>query len=354
LTIFTFAIAARNATYPTDPSYNPPVSVIVAARNEEKNLPPLLNSLAALDYPAHLLEIIIIDDRSTDGTRALIEKFKEAHPQAHLVASTPGTGKLVGKANALDQGIGASHGEILLFTDADCEVPKGWVRETVKYYADDLVGIVAGFTHLRGTRWFEKMQTLDWFSLFSVAAATAKMGFPVTAVGNNLSVRRKAYDTVGGYAGIPFSVTEDYALVHAIATSTGYSVRFPMDPGQLVVTAPCADWRELYNQKKRWFTGGRDMDLKSLTIYSIPYIFNVLILFSLLGGVDLGTWSLAFGAKLVVDFFLTLAPLNVFRMRNLIPAFPFYVLYYYVYVLIYPPLVLFSREIRWKGQAFTR
>ena len=86
-----------------------------------------------------------------------------------------------------------------MMTDADCTVPPGWIEETVKYYTDDSIGLVPGFTAIRHRNIFEAIQTIDWFSLFTVASATTAIGFPVTAVGTNFTVRRAAYDAVGGY-----------------------------------------------------------------------------------------------------------------------------------------------------------
>jgi 1,2-diacylglycerol 3-beta-glucosyltransferase len=349
--ILLFAVAAARAQYSTSPDYRPFVSIIIAARNEEANIGRCLGTMAKLTYPHELLEVIVVDDRSTDATASIVQTTAEANSFIRLITAAPEAGHLRGKTNAVTQGIEASRGEVILFTDADCEVPPGWVENTVKYYTDESIGIVAGFTELRASRAFEKMQTLDWYYLFSVAAGTVRMNYPVTAVGNNLSVRRTAYDAVGGYRTIPFSVTEDYALFHAVTASTKFKARFPMDRTTLVHSQACPTLNSLYRQKLRWFTGGRDMDPKSLVIFGFPYLLNLLLVVSPLA-LPLPAVAAAFGTKIAADIILTLPVLARFNRWTLLRAFPLFELYFFLYVLCYPPLVLFGKRVIWKERSF--
>ena len=349
--ICVFILGAIYARYPADENYRPIVSVIVAARNEEENIESCLGSLEALEYPAELLDIIIADDRSTDRTAEIVTQSTRAHTNIRLLRVGPEGNLPPGKTNAVSCAADVARGEILMFTDADCAVPPTWVRNTVKYYSDSRVGTVAGFTSLIGRPAMAQMQALDWFVLFSVAAATTRIGFPVTAVGTNLSVRKLAYDSVGGYRKIPFSVTEDYALFHAVTASGRWKARFPMDPGALVQSTPCHTLTQLFSQKRRWFTGGRGMDLKSLLIFAFPYIYNVLIL----AGIFLAPWwavGIAVAVKLIVDLLLCLPATVRFSRLSLLAAYPLFELYYYTYVLIFPPLVLFGNRVTWKGRKF--
>ncbi len=351
LMILLFAVAAWRSRYPTDAAYRPTVSIIVAARNEEKNIAGCLDSMAALTYPRELLDIVVVDDRSEDATARIVTDYAHRFPHIRLITARPGTGTLQGKTNAVTQGIEASSGDIILFTDADCAVPPGWVEGTVQYYTDERIGLVAGFTELVSTHPFEEMQTLDWFYLFSVAAATIRIHYPVTAVGNNLSVRRSAYEAVGGYRTIPFSVTEDYALFHAVTSKKPYRARLPLDASTLVRSVACKTVRELHRQRLRWFTGGRDMDPKSIAILSMPYLLNLLIL---IGIVILPVHQLLIvvGAKMLVDFLLLLPALKHFRRLFYLRSFPHFEIYYFVYVLLYPVLVLFGQRVMWKERKY--
>jgi cellulose synthase/poly-beta-1,6-N-acetylglucosamine synthase-like glycosyltransferase len=350
--ILFFTIGAWLARLPYNRAYRPKVSVIIAARNEEHNIRRCLDAVIHLTYPRELLEVIVVNDRSTDATADITREYTARCPFLKLFNARPGGGNLHGKANALNQGIAVATGEIILMTDADCAVPAGWIEETVKYYTDGTVGIVPGFTAIRSRSLFEAMQTLDWFALFSVAAGANRLGFPVTAVGNNLSVRRAAYDHVGGYEGIPFSITEDYALFHAVTTTGKYSARFPLDRHTLVESEPCPSWRDLYRQRKRWFMGGRDMNFQSILMFAAAWVFHA----GLLAGIIITPGLLvgiAVAIKIGADFLLSLPSLTRFRRWDLLPAFPLYELYYFAYVLVLPVVVLSGQKVIWKERSFS-
>ncbi len=349
--ILLFAGASASSGTRLDQGYRPRVAIVIAARNEEDHIGACLDSLVALRYPAEFLDVVVVDDRSTDRTGEIIGQFTKIHPHIRALRIEPESPLPPGKTSAVMSGIDMSGGEIIMFTDADCAVSPGWVENTVAHYSDSSVGVVAGFTSLAGESRFEKMQALDWFVLTSVASATARLGFPVTAIGTNLSVRREAYDSVGGYRKIPFSVTEDYALFHAVTASRRWRARFPMDRSTLVRSTACRTLRQLFSQKKRWFTGGRGMDFKSLLIFAFPYIFNLLMLL----GVFFAPWwtvGLALGVKLIVDLILCLPSLITFRRLSLLLVYPLFEIYYYTYVLLFPPLVIFGSEITWKETRF--
>ena len=347
LQIILFAIAASKARYPSDPTFLPTVSIIIAARNEETNIRRCLESITRLTYPLHLLKVLVVDDRSTDATPSIVREFIRRYSHMKLVVGGPHTDHLRGKANAVTQGIESSHGEILFLTDADCVVPARWVEETVKYYTEEHVGIVAGFTALQNASLFSSLQALDWYLLLSVAAATIRLRFPVTAVGNNFSIRRKAYEDVGGYRAIPFSVTEDYALFRAVTSTTDFTARLPLDTATLVESEACATWKDLYRQKKRWFVGGRDLGKKSLTIISVAWLLNALIIVSAILMPGWQVW-VSVAIKFLADFALVLPALTRFKRLNLLVYFPLYQLYYVGYILLFPVLVLFDREVVWK------
>lgn len=348
--ILFFALGAALARCPYNRAVHLRVSVIIAARNEEQNIRRCLDAVALLRYPRELLEVILVNDRSTDATAGIVREYAARLPFLKLFNAQPGTGHLHGKANALSQGIAASTGDIIMMTDADCAVPPGWVDETVKYYTDDSVGLVPGFTAIRASRLFEAMQTLDWFALFSVAAGANRLGFPITAVGNNLSVRRAAYDAVGGYEGIPFSITEDYALFHAVTATTNYRACFPLDPATLVESEPCTTLRELYRQRQRWFTGGRDMNFQSIAVFASAWLLHAGLIAGLIVAPGAAIWAILL--KIAVDLALCLPSLFAFRRWELLPAFPVYELYYFLYVLIFPVIVLTGGTVVWKERRF--
>ena len=348
-----FAAGAWFSRYPVDRSRRPSVSIVIAARDEEENIGRCLESMCNLTYPHEKLEVLVVDDRSTDRTGKIVEGFAGRPTTIRLIRAQPATGHLQGKANAVTQGLDVATGEVILFTDADCEVQPGWVEETVKYYNEGRVGLVAGFTELRASSQFEKMQALDWFLLFSLAAAGIRLRHPFTAVGNNLSVTRGAYDAVGGYRSIPFSVTEDYALFHAVTSKGKLVARFPLDPSTLVFSRPCVSWKQLYNQKKRWFAGGRDMEVSNFVFFGLSYLFKLLLFIGIPAMWAAGNWF-PWLASAIGDLVVLLPSLAAFRRWNLLSAFLFLEIYLAAYVVLFPPLVLAGSVVVWKDRSFRR
>jgi len=328
------------------PDYEPTVSIIVAARNEEEHIEQCLASLMRLEYPRDKIEIIVVDDRSTDRTPEIIRKFSEQHDSVKTVTAQLERGNLRGKMNAVALGISLSHGEILMFTDADCSVPPGWIHETVQSF-DAETGIVGGFTLLEATGVFGGMQALDWIYLFSLASGTAGLRIPLTAIGNNLSVRRSAYDATGGYEVIPFSVTEDYALVQSILQKTNYVLRFPVNPLAAVASKPCRGWRELYRQKQRWGVGALDMVTRGVVITAVGWVLNLTLL---VGWCFVGfpVWITAFAVKTLVDTFFLWKPLKELRALSYLKYLAFFEVYFTLYVLAIPLVAILSRGVIWK------
>ncbi len=327
-------------------SFEPKVSVIVAARNEEAHIGACIKSLIRLDYPREKLEAIIVNDSSTDRTSEIAEDLAHNHSWMKVISSRAGEGNLLGKSNAVSAGIDVSHGEILMFTDADCIAPPEWVRETVKCF-DEQAGIVGGFTLLESTRTFEGMQALDWVFLFGVSSATAGWGIPLTVIGNNLAIRRSAYDSTGGFRNIPFSVTEDYALVQAILRNSEFEVRFPLNPATVVRSRPCATWKQLFRQKQRWGVGGLDMVLRGKLIMTIGWAFRAVLLTSLFYSPPL--MALAGIAVLcIADLQFLWKPLERFHHLGSLKYFPAFELYFTLYGLIIPVVSLLSRNVVWK------
>lgn len=324
-------------------------TVIVAARNEEKNILKCLESLNKLIYPKDKLEIIIVDDRSTDKTSEIIDDFIKDKPIFKKIISKQERGKLKGKTNALACGINKANGEIIFTTDADCIVKPSWVIKTASYYKDN-IAMVNGFTTQIADCNFNGMQSIDFIYLLMIASSTINLGKPISCIGNNMSYLKKAYLEVGGYEALPFSVTEDFNLLMAVSKLGKYKIIYPMDKETLVTSIPCKNFKELYRQKKRWAVGGLGVPLSGfmilitgyltyLCLLLLPFFYSTLSLFLLL-------------LKLAIDF-LVLFPIH--KKLGIIKNMKYFFVtevYFTVYVLALPFLVLFNKKVKWKGREF--
>lgn len=242
----------------------PKISILVAAKNEEDNIIDCLTALAALDYPSDRYEVLIGNDNSSDNTEALVQSFISQKPNFKLINVNQKLGKADAKANVLAHLARVAHGSYFFITDADIQVPSTWAKSLLSYAAPS-VGIVSGTTAIAGTGLFARLQNMEWMYAFGMINGARKLNIPVTAVGNNMVVSRTAYESVGGYENIPFSVTEDYQLFKETLTK-GWQYENLIDAQSICYSKPTATLAMLMRQRKRWMHGAIHVP-KSLGLY---------------------------------------------------------------------------------------
>jgi cellulose synthase/poly-beta-1,6-N-acetylglucosamine synthase-like glycosyltransferase len=330
-------------------TFRPFVSVVIAARNEEINLPECLDSLVRQTYPADKFEVIIADDGSTDQTAAVCTEYARMNANIkpfHTVENP----HLPGKPNALDQAINRAQGEVVMITDADCTVPPTWIEATAQRYTPE-VGLVGGMTLQRTDTAFHGMQSLDWAYILGVASSSAALGTPLGSIGNNLSFRKKAYDEVGGYGKIKFSITEDYSLVQAILGTEHWKFLYPIDERVLVESKPCPTLRSLLQQKHRWGKGGLDMKFWGFVIMAIGFSMHALLLWHFVWS-SLAATGIILLVKMIADYTFLSTILARLKKTDELRYFYWFELYYTLYVLALPFLVFFGGKVRWKGRIY--
>jgi cellulose synthase/poly-beta-1,6-N-acetylglucosamine synthase-like glycosyltransferase len=328
------------------------VSVIVAARNEADNIKQCLTSLNQLEYPLHLLEIFIVDDRSIDDTQKIIKNFIKDKNHFKYLRNDTASVNLSGKANAISLAIKKSRGEIILITDADCEVPGSWIQTMISYFQED-VGIVAGFTRLKNFGLFSKIQSLDWAYMLSVAAGSVGIGIPLTCIGNNFAFRREAYDAVGGYEGVGFSVTEDFALLQSMTKKTNWKVVAPIEFQSIVQSKPLDNFFTFFKQRQRWAIGGKSVHwLGKLLI--VVYVFIHAAIFSLLLSGEFLFAGIILAAILACDLLIVFSTLKIINTVKLIFLLPFYKIFSFFYMLILLAILIFNPTVEWKGERYSQ
>lgn len=240
----------------------PTMAVVVAARDEEHTIGRCLEALVAQDVPPDKLTIVVADDHSTDGTAAAVRPFlgRDGGPEVRYLRVPDPTDRLRGKPQAIHTGVEAVDAEAILVTDADCAPAPTWARTLSSMLTEDGVGVACGMSRVeaRPGRPFDRFQA-DWEIILASIIAATELGVPSTGVGNDQSFRREAYEGVGGYPALPFSITEDYVLVHAIAQD-GWRVRYPLDARSVVWSLPAPTVSHAFGQRRRWTRGGMTAD----------------------------------------------------------------------------------------------
>jgi len=235
LRVFTFSAV------PTPPRSLPKLSVLIPARNEERRIKPCLESLLASHYPD--LEILVLDDHSSDGTSDIVRQFAKQDPRLRLLPGKELPAGWTGKAWACQQLAHEAKGDFLLFVDADTRLAKDTVSETVALALDRRADLLSLWPNLESKSWSEHL-VIPFVHLFILLylphwmeSRSASLG---AANGQFLLFRRQAYEKIGGHASVSGHLVEDIALARQLRAA-GFRVlnRDATNPGQPSARVRC-------------------------------------------------------------------------------------------------------------------
>ena len=220
-------------------------SIIVAFKNEQKNLPVLLTSLKNLNYPKSLFEIIMVNDHSGDN----FEKIKKQHPEI-LWINNRGNGK----KEALETGIEKSSKTWIITTDADCKIPENWL-----IYFDQVIRNQASKMILGPVKYFERndllarFQQFEFLSLQAFTMAGIALKNPFLANGAALGFEKKAYQEVNGYEGNrQLASGDDIFLLEKFQKRFKGQIHFIKNSEAVVLTRCQNSLPAMLQQKIRW------------------------------------------------------------------------------------------------------
>lgn len=329
-----------------------PVSIIIAVRNEEKNIVNLLTDISRQSYPGHLLEIIIVNDHSTDSTVSKVEAFASEAPfELVLINLQEGEGK---KA-AIDKGINRANNEIVLTTDGDCRADSQWVTSMIACFDNKNTQLVSGPVRMypQVTLW-QRFQSIEFSSLISAGAATLSLGWPTMANAANLAYRKDVYTNVKSQSKQNISSGDDIFLLHEVSRTYTNAIIFCRDPRAIISTEPARTLNSFYHQRKRW-AGKWQFYNNVPTILLAAFVFMVnLVFLSLPLLVFFGTLTPVLAAnllvvKLVFEFMFLREVQKFFSSRFLLHEF-------IILAVIYPAYVTFMAisgligKYKWKDR----
>ncbi|UCE17897.1 MAG: glycosyltransferase [Gemmatimonadota bacterium] len=321
----------------------PFVSIIVAARNEDRHIEHCVTALIDQDYPQQRYEIIVVDDRSHDRTPEIVNTMLERSKNLRLFHVGTEPSPLVGKKRALDLGIRQSRGEIILTTDADCLPKSTWIGGMIKYF-EPSVGLVAGYTYTEepGERVtvLQRLRSVERISVAAVAAGSIGWGQGLTCTGQNLAYRKKVYYDVGGFSKIGHVRSgDDDLLIQRVHRKTSWQTRYAVSSETYVRTKPPSGARPYIQQEKRRASKGflypPWLTLSLLALYS----FYILLFVSLwISFFDWNHFSIAWyvlGAKAFGEFPLLVKICTLLNRKDLVVLFPVAEIVHIPYLIIF-------------------
>jgi cellulose synthase/poly-beta-1,6-N-acetylglucosamine synthase-like glycosyltransferase len=339
------------------------VTVIVVARNEERNIDACLQSLFAQKIPTGCsFEVILVDDHSTDQTASIAQNCgkAKAFKLLHLTDYTGLLSKDVAfKKRAIEYALSKTNSEIIITTDADCVVQPLWLAYMLAPFVQEKVQIAGGSVLFHNYSGFlGHFQALDFCGTMGLTAAGIRQGWQRMANGANLAFRRSAYEAVGGYTSNTHRASgDDMFLMQAIAEKHPESVVFVKHPEAVVYTVSEPDLRSFVAQRLRWGTkssgyGEWRTQLALVVAYLMCLSICVTFLVGLLAfsGSWLGWALLLLVVKAVADFPLLASTSRFFGVARLISWFWPSLALHALYVTGVGTASLLVRRYVWKGR----
>lgn len=201
------------------PGSFPMVSILVPARNEEKNIIHCIQSLLAQDYPS--FEVLVLDDQSSDGTLAMLNRMAESQPGLKVFSGSLPADDQPGKNWACSQLASQAKGDLLFFTDADTVHQPHTLRALVTAMNGEQADLVTGFPKQQMLTWSEKL-LVPFFTWASISFTSLWLAYQtraqalVAAVGQVMLFRRAAYEKIGGHEALGRSIVDDLALARKV------------------------------------------------------------------------------------------------------------------------------------------
>jgi cellulose synthase/poly-beta-1,6-N-acetylglucosamine synthase-like glycosyltransferase len=330
------------------------VSIIVAARNEEENIAKTIQDLLAQDYKTSMMEIIVIDDHSTDATGSIITSFKD--PRIKLITLNEPLTINSYKKKAIQTAIATARGKLIITTDADCRMGKNWLKTIVGYYQKDgfkMISSPVAFTDEKS--FFERAQSLEFLYLIGMGASTIGNKNASTCNGANLAYEREAFYEVGGFTGIDdLASGDDELLLHKIAARYKNKIGFLKNRDAIVYTQAKPTVNEFIQQRKRWASKSTRYKNKSIIVLGVlVWLFNLSIVLNLIVGLfkpgymQIGLSQLLI--KMLIEF-VFLIPVTRFAKRmELLILIPVLNVMHIVYI-IFIGIAGNSGKYSWKGR----
>lgn len=336
----------------------PKVSVIIAARNEEDTIPLILKDLLMQDYPKDLLEIIVIDDHSTDNTTLQVLEFNDS--QIHLIRLNESEPLNSYKKKAISKGIDQSTGDFILTTDADCRMGRHWVRTMAQFYIEGKYKMVsAGVAFLDKGNFFQRFQSMEFSILIGLGAASIRNGYPFTCNGANLGYSKSVFYELGGFSGIDnLASGDDELLLHKVSSHYPGEIGFVKSKEALVYTHAKENIQDFVKQRKRWASKSlKYKNRKMILVSVIAFFFNIFTLINLIL-----VWFIPELRILLIIQILVKGILELFLMGPILKfmgqldfllksifLLPFY-FWAYTYYIVFVGLSGNTGKYEWKGR----
>ncbi len=336
------------------------ISIIIAVRNEEKNVDALLESLWQQSYSKDLFQVIIIDDYSEDETWNKLTQFNPRGLNTLFTRLSDHTneGEIIQshKKKAIETGIKLAKGTLIVTTDADCLFPVDWLITIARFYEKNKAKFIAAPVRITAAAsLLSVFQTLDFLTLQGITGASVFKRIHSMCNGANLAYEKAAFMEVGGFKGIDdIPSGDDMLLMHKIYRKYPENVFYLKSSAAIVSTAAMSSWKQFFHQRIRWASKSGSYDDKRIVgVLVLVYVLNFCFLILGFAAFFSPTWLFFFilllVAKVLIEFPFVLSVAAFFRQQFLLKYFLLLQPLHIAYTIIAGWLGRFG-SFEWKGR----
>jgi len=335
------------------------VSIIVPARNEEDNISNLIKSIQQQTYPQACYELIVVDDCSTDRTAEIVKKYVDSNIKLIALSDYIDEKNINAyKKKAIEIGIKASIGTLIITTDADCTMGENWLQEIVNCFEINQPKMIVMPVKINySNRFIEIFQSLDFMCLQGITGASLQTKFHGMCNGANLAYTKSVFDEVGGFSGIDHIASgDDLLLMHKIAKKYAREIMYLKSAAVIVKSIPAKTVKAFFNQRIRWASKAEKYeDKRMLPVLMLVYFLN-LFLFIMMAlsfytkdktGINLLIVLILLKTEVELLFLYPVA--KFFGERKLLWLFPIFQPFHIVYTVIAGFLGKFG-TYKWKDR----
>lgn len=334
-------------------------SIIIPARNEEKQIEACLLTVLQQQYPIHLFQVIVVDDFSIDRTPIIVRNLQGKYANLKLIQLE----NLVYekqlnsyKKKAIEIAIQQATGDWIVTTDADCMVTDKWLSNFDGYIQKYQPVFIAAPVQYTDTGSFvSRFQCLDFISLQGITAASVQKGFHSMCNGANLAYKKETFAEVGGFKGIDnIASGDDMLLMHKVYLKYPKRVKYLHSQSSVVCTEPMPTWKEFLNQRIRWASkADKFQDKRIFIVLAFIYLFNLCLfllpIMAIFFPVLFFYWVVLLIAKTFIELRFMFPVTQFFNQQKLLWWFPIMQPFHIAYTVLAGWLGKFGKY-SWKGR----
>lgn len=327
-----------------------PVSVIICARDEARNLTANLPVVLTQEYSS-IHEVIVVNDNSFDETKYILSDFGKTYQQLQVLELTQEAKVMPGKKFPLAIGIKSAKHDIVLLTDSDC-VPasNNWLNSMQSVYQDGTEIVLGYGAYHKQTGMLNKLIRWETFHSALQYFSYALSGIPYMGVGRNLSYKKEVFFRHKGFAShnnIPGG--DDDLFINTAANSRNTKINISKD--SFTFSTPAANWKQWKTQKKRHYTTGKFYKASHkflLGIYALSHFLFYPLLIATCIFYDWKPALLIFFGRMIIQYFVYGSSMKKLGENDLVPYIPLFDVWMFFYYFIFAPYLIRKPTTTWK------